>query len=257
MSTEKVAENSFLPPDIVIKSKLDSIWTELQSNLPSIAFESNYEVLLVFFSPLILSALTLLFLIKDNESDEAKLEASIMDYSKNNNDDDEFNDIDDIKNIYASFNDDQDLIKNGYFENFNKFIVNSNAMNVKTNNDCDDDDDDENNNDDEYDKKNESLINNNEIFIKLDKNNKINFDNFNNTDQLKKAESVAKASKITKAIFDQTNSKLNMEIFDYIDIGKNFQAINLFLFFEYFLLNDRSTSRFSSIRRKWREKTLY
>jgi hypothetical protein len=37
-------ENAFLTPDIVIKTKLNSIWTDLQSNLPSIEFESNNEV---------------------------------------------------------------------------------------------------------------------------------------------------------------------------------------------------------------------
>ena len=37
-------QNAFLTPDIVIKTKLDSIWTDLQSNLPSIEFDSNNEV---------------------------------------------------------------------------------------------------------------------------------------------------------------------------------------------------------------------
>jgi hypothetical protein len=189
-------ENAFLTPDIVIKTKLDSIWTDLQSNLPSIEFESNNEVN---------SEISLYFLKlnskfqKDNEEDVI----DIIDRSSNNVDDDD--DFDDIKNIYSSFKDDQDLIKNGYFENFKKFINNNSTANAVSL---------------DFDDKNESLINNNEIFIKFDKNNKINFNNNNDADQIKRAESVAKASKITKAIFDQTSSKLNMEIFNFIDIGE-------------------------------------
>jgi hypothetical protein len=191
-------ENAFLTPDIVIKTKLDSIWTDLQSNLPSIEFESNNEVN---------SEISLYFLKlnskfqKDNEGEDV---IDIIDRSSNNVDDDD-DDFDDIKNIYSSFKDDQDLIKNGYFENFKKFINNNSTANAVSL---------------DFDYKNESLINNNEIFIKFDKNNKINFNNNNDADQIKRAESVAKASKITKAIFDQTSSKLNMEIFNFIDIGE-------------------------------------
>ena len=46
---EKESGSTFLPPDLAIKSKLDSIWTELQSNLPTISFDSNVEVLFICF----------------------------------------------------------------------------------------------------------------------------------------------------------------------------------------------------------------
>ncbi len=192
--------STFLPPDVLIKSKLESIWTELQSNLPTISFDLNNEV---YFRFLFLFFVFISFIIKDDVDDEENDNVNPHDFFINNNynDDDDSNDFI-IKDSYASIDD---------------------FVNNYSDDDNDDDDSVVVNN------KSDSRLKNNEIFIKLEKT-KLNFDSFNNEssdyNHLKRAESVAKASRITKAMFDQSCSKLNMEIFEHIDIGKGFSFKN-------------------------------
>ena len=112
---------------------------------------------------------------------------------------------------------------NNYDDDSNDFIIKDSYASIDDFNFVNNYSDDDNYDDDEvvFNNKSDSRLKKNEIFIKLEKT-KLNFDSFNESsdyNNLKRAESVAKASRITKAMFDQSCSKLNMEIFEHIDIG--------------------------------------